>query len=181
MTHWVPVQAAEHPTLTMATSHDTTIDQPENEQQEQEEKARLITQVLELQNTLSDLSCRVDNVKEENLRLRSENQVDIGDGAVSVLLLPPSTRSWASTLRTSWQPLRSSRALRRRGGTNRGRNNSFPIFIETVECVGINKLKFWLHWSWYQEQGYTNRGRAETTIKAFCHSLTTTLTLFNYS
>ena len=71
-------------TLSMA-----TMEQPENEQQEQEEKARLITQVggtlvdnptddeqvLELQNTLDDLSCRVDNVKEENLRLRSENQV----------------------------------------------------------------------------------------------------------
>lgn len=42
---------------------------------EQEEKARLISQVLELQNTLDDLSQRVDNVKEENLRLRSENQV----------------------------------------------------------------------------------------------------------
>ena len=40
-----------------------------------EEKARLIAQVLELQNTLDDLSSRVDNVKEENLRLRSENQV----------------------------------------------------------------------------------------------------------
>ena len=31
--------------------------------------------MLELQNTLDDLSSRVDNVKEENLRLRSENQV----------------------------------------------------------------------------------------------------------
>jgi len=40
-----------------------------------EEKARLISQVLELQNTLEDLSSKVDNVKEENLRLRSENQV----------------------------------------------------------------------------------------------------------
>ena len=40
-----------------------------------EEKAKLISQVLELQNTLEDLSSRVDNVKEENLRLRSENQV----------------------------------------------------------------------------------------------------------
>ena len=36
--------------------------------EEQEEKARLIAQVLELQNTLDDLSSRVDNVKEENLR-----------------------------------------------------------------------------------------------------------------
>uniref|UniRef100_T1GM24 Short coiled-coil protein A n=1 Tax=Megaselia scalaris TaxID=36166 RepID=T1GM24_MEGSC len=42
---------------------------------EKEEKARLITQVLELQNTLDDLSQRVDSVKEENLKLRSENQV----------------------------------------------------------------------------------------------------------
>ncbi|VDM56150.1 unnamed protein product [Angiostrongylus costaricensis] len=40
-----------------------------------EEKARLITQVLELQNTLDDLSQRVDAVKEESLKLRSENQV----------------------------------------------------------------------------------------------------------
>lgn len=44
-------------------------------QDDREEKARLITQVLELQNTLDDLSQRVDSVKEENLKLRSENQV----------------------------------------------------------------------------------------------------------
>lgn len=42
---------------------------------EEEEKQRLITQVLELQNTLDDLSSRVDTVKEENLKLKSENQV----------------------------------------------------------------------------------------------------------
>jgi len=63
---------------------------------EQEEKARLISQVMELQNTLdgkiivnfkdsrwiihtlfavADLSQRVDSVKEENLKLKSENQV----------------------------------------------------------------------------------------------------------
>ncbi|XP_071846904.1 short coiled-coil protein B-like isoform X1 [Apostichopus japonicus] len=39
------------------------------------EKTRLICQVLELQNTLDDLSVRVDKVKEENLKLKSENQV----------------------------------------------------------------------------------------------------------
>lgn len=39
------------------------------------EKARLISQVLELQNTLDDLNQRVDGVKEENLRLKSENMV----------------------------------------------------------------------------------------------------------
>ncbi|CAD5120450.1 DgyrCDS9020 [Dimorphilus gyrociliatus] len=42
---------------------------------EEEEKQRLISQVLELQNTLDDLSQRVDAVKEENLKLKSENQV----------------------------------------------------------------------------------------------------------
>ncbi|XP_059470091.1 short coiled-coil protein B isoform X1 [Neocloeon triangulifer] len=48
---------------------------PDISPDEQEEKARLISQVLELQNTLDDLSQRVDSVKEENLKLRSENQV----------------------------------------------------------------------------------------------------------
>ncbi|XP_069832952.1 short coiled-coil protein isoform X1 [Dendropsophus ebraccatus] len=42
---------------------------------ELEEKTRLINQVLELQHTLEDLSARVDAVKEENLKLKSENQV----------------------------------------------------------------------------------------------------------
>lgn len=42
---------------------------------ETEEKARLIAQVMELQNTLDDISQRVDSVKEENLKLKSENQV----------------------------------------------------------------------------------------------------------
>ncbi len=53
----------------------TLLDGDDLSSEEQEEKARLIAQVLELQNTLDDLSSRVDNVKEENLRLRSENQV----------------------------------------------------------------------------------------------------------
>ncbi|VDK76061.1 unnamed protein product [Onchocerca ochengi] len=48
---------------------------PRVESEDQEEKARLISQVLELQNTLDDLSQRVDSVKEESLKLRSENQV----------------------------------------------------------------------------------------------------------
>ncbi|XP_067880596.1 short coiled-coil protein A isoform X1 [Heterodontus francisci] len=47
---------------------------PEN-QVELEEKTRLIKQVLELQHTLEELSARVDAVKEENLKLKSENQV----------------------------------------------------------------------------------------------------------
>ncbi|KAJ3614783.1 hypothetical protein NHX12_018353 [Muraenolepis orangiensis] len=45
------------------------------EKVEMEEKTRLINQVLELQHTLEDLSARVDAVKEENLKLKSENQV----------------------------------------------------------------------------------------------------------
>uniref|UniRef100_A0A7E4VLU3 Short coiled-coil protein n=2 Tax=Panagrellus redivivus TaxID=6233 RepID=A0A7E4VLU3_PANRE len=48
---------------------------PCEEVEDQEEKARLITQILELQNTLEDLSQRVDIVKEESLKLSSENQV----------------------------------------------------------------------------------------------------------
>uniref|UniRef100_UPI00358E5675 short coiled-coil protein B-like isoform X2 n=1 Tax=Myxine glutinosa TaxID=7769 RepID=UPI00358E5675 len=47
-------------------------------QEDLEEKTRLIIQVLELlelQHTLEDLSSRVDAVKEENLKLKSENQV----------------------------------------------------------------------------------------------------------
>ncbi|CAO1407023.1 unnamed protein product [Diamesa serratosioi] len=42
---------------------------------ELDEKARLISQVLELQNTLDDLNQRVGSVKTETLKLRSENQV----------------------------------------------------------------------------------------------------------
>ncbi|XP_041358301.1 short coiled-coil protein B-like [Gigantopelta aegis] len=48
---------------------------PDINQDEWEEKQKLISQVLELQNTLDDLSSRVDCVKEENLKLKSENQV----------------------------------------------------------------------------------------------------------
>lgn len=47
----------------------------EQVEDEEVEKARLITQVLELQNTLDDLNQRVDAVKFENLKLKSENQV----------------------------------------------------------------------------------------------------------
>uniref|UniRef100_T1KN22 Short coiled-coil protein A n=1 Tax=Tetranychus urticae TaxID=32264 RepID=T1KN22_TETUR len=43
---------------------------PEMNKEEIEERERLIQQVLELQNTLD-----VDSVKEENLKLKSENQV----------------------------------------------------------------------------------------------------------
>ena len=49
-------------------------EEPDNPEEAQE-KARLIGQVLELQNTLEDLSQRVDSVKEENLKLKSENEV----------------------------------------------------------------------------------------------------------
>lgn len=47
----------------------------DNNLEDDEEKQRLISQVLELQNTLDDLSSRVDTVKVENLKLKSENQV----------------------------------------------------------------------------------------------------------
>ncbi|XP_022057100.1 short coiled-coil protein B-like [Acanthochromis polyacanthus] len=44
-------------------------------QAELEEETRLINQVLELQHTVEDLSARVDAIKEENLKLKSENQI----------------------------------------------------------------------------------------------------------
>ncbi|XP_017776139.1 PREDICTED: short coiled-coil protein A-like [Nicrophorus vespilloides] len=47
---------------------DCTLDQ-------RKETARLIQQILELQNTLDDLSKRLDQIKVENLRLKSENMV----------------------------------------------------------------------------------------------------------
>uniref|UniRef100_A0A914HBM2 Short coiled-coil protein n=1 Tax=Globodera rostochiensis TaxID=31243 RepID=A0A914HBM2_GLORO len=43
--------------------------------EQEERKARLIAQILELQNTLQDLSQRVENVREESTRLRAENVV----------------------------------------------------------------------------------------------------------
>ncbi|XP_014344196.2 short coiled-coil protein B isoform X1 [Latimeria chalumnae] len=67
------------PNSTQESSHtimNTDIDAVDTESQvEMEEKTRLINQVLELQHTLEDLSARVDAVKEENLKLKSENQV----------------------------------------------------------------------------------------------------------
>lgn len=51
------------------------LDEQSQEQSDDVEKARLISQVLELQVTLDDLNQRVDGVKEENLRLKSENMV----------------------------------------------------------------------------------------------------------
>jgi predicted nuclease with TOPRIM domain len=51
------------------------LDEGDEQGDETVEKARLISQVLELQNTLDDLNQRVDGVKEENLRLKSENMV----------------------------------------------------------------------------------------------------------
>ena len=61
--------------LTSITLPKEAVDANLKREKEKEEKARLIAQVLELQNTLDDLSSRVDNVKEENVKLRSENQV----------------------------------------------------------------------------------------------------------
>ncbi len=43
--------------------------------EEEEEKQRLIERVLELQSTLDDLSKKVNEVKEDNLKLKSENQI----------------------------------------------------------------------------------------------------------
>lgn len=47
----------------------------EYSEEDEKERRQLIEQVFELQNTLDDLSRRVDTVKEENLKLKSENLV----------------------------------------------------------------------------------------------------------
>ncbi|KAF7262390.1 hypothetical protein EG68_00322 [Paragonimus skrjabini miyazakii] len=60
---------------TDATGSLTTDCDGELNEADQEEKQRLIKQILELQHTLEDLSARVDVVKEENLKLHSENQI----------------------------------------------------------------------------------------------------------
>lgn len=44
------------------------------------EKEVLIGRILELQNTLHDLTQRVNSVKEENSKLKSENEVDLVTG-----------------------------------------------------------------------------------------------------
>ncbi|KAL1023865.1 hypothetical protein UPYG_G00047520 [Umbra pygmaea] len=61
--------------FTMNCDMDGELGNQEDNQEEMEEKRRLINQVLELQHTLEDLSARVDAVREENLKLKSENQV----------------------------------------------------------------------------------------------------------
>ena len=44
-------------------------------QREAGEKEALVGRILQLQNTLHDLSQRVSSVKEENAKLKAENQV----------------------------------------------------------------------------------------------------------
>lgn len=43
----------------------------------EEEKEKLIAEILEFQNTLHDLSQRVHSVKEENEQLKADNQVEM--------------------------------------------------------------------------------------------------------
>ena len=43
--------------------------------EQKEEKERIISEILELQNTLHDLSQRVHSVREENDRLHTDNKV----------------------------------------------------------------------------------------------------------
>ncbi|XP_041445725.1 short coiled-coil protein B isoform X2 [Xenopus laevis] len=70
------LQLRLNPQISTPAVMNSDMDDLEMENQvELEEKTRLINQVLELQHTLEDLSARVDAVKEENLKLKSENQV----------------------------------------------------------------------------------------------------------
>ncbi|CAI4228813.1 unnamed protein product [Auanema sp. JU1783] len=74
----IPLADDEDDTPTIVSGRTPRPAQPlprEEPPEDPEEKARLIAQVLELQNTLDDLSQRVDSVKEESMKLRSENHV----------------------------------------------------------------------------------------------------------
>lgn len=62
-------------TTLYATSCNSAVNSDDDNQDETADKVGLICQVLELQNTLEDLSQRVDSVKEENMKLKSENEV----------------------------------------------------------------------------------------------------------
>ncbi len=56
--------------------------------EEAREKEELIGRILELQNTLHDLSQRVNSVKEENAKLKAENQVR-GRGRLTLSIVWP--------------------------------------------------------------------------------------------
>ena len=53
------------------------------------EKEELIGKILELQNTLHDLTQRVNSVKEENTKLKSENEASVMVAGVQDTLLTP--------------------------------------------------------------------------------------------
>ena len=66
---------AELPTRIPPTAPEMGLPSPRSSGPKDGEKEELISHILELQNTLHDLSQRVNSVKEENSRLRSENDV----------------------------------------------------------------------------------------------------------
>ena len=66
---------AELPTRIPPTAPEIGLSSPRSSSSKDGEKEELISHILELQNTLHDLSQRVNSVKEENSRLRSENDV----------------------------------------------------------------------------------------------------------
>ena len=59
----------------MADKESTTAEGSDDGSLEEEDKEKLIGEILELQNTLHDLSQRVHSVKEENEQLKADNQV----------------------------------------------------------------------------------------------------------
>ena len=66
---------AELPKSSPSTVQAIELSSPHSSGSKNGEKEELISHILELQNTLHDLSQRVNSVKEENSRLKSENDV----------------------------------------------------------------------------------------------------------
>lgn len=80
------------------------------------EKEELIGKILELQNTLHDLTQRVNSVKEENTKLKSENEVWVASspaGLLSLTLNSPPT-GFEPVYRESYGHLRYFQILRRK-------------------------------------------------------------------
>ena len=73
----------------MASSSPQVLTSASGTEEDAGQKEELIGSILELQNTLHDLTQRVNSVKEENTKLKSENEVSTGHTHQPRPLLPP--------------------------------------------------------------------------------------------
>ena len=67
--------ASGSPNVTRSVSSSEEVGEEERRGEDGRRKEELIGRIIELQNTLHDLTQRVNSVKEENTKLKSENEV----------------------------------------------------------------------------------------------------------